>query len=92
MVFFRSWVPVHGICRSLKLNGRHTALQDAFADFATLTVQGNFIAGGTAEAPIFFTSASGVGLASPWRANGQGEGNDLPGSRLSYCTFEGGEQ
>ena len=75
----------------MKLNGRHTALQDAFADFVTLTVRGNFIAGGTAEAPIFFTSASGVGLASPWRANGQGEGSDLPGSRLSYGAFEGSE-
>ena len=68
----------------------------AFADFASLTIQGNFIAAGTAEAPILFTSSSGVGIENPWRAirlaNGQGEGNGLPGSRLSYCTFEGGGQ
>ena len=63
------------------------------ANFAIWTLHGNLIADGTAERPILFTSASGVGVGSAWRAlrltnhAGAGAGKS---SHLSHCTFEGG--
>jgi hypothetical protein len=63
------------------------------ANFSTWTLHGNLIAEGTVEHPILFTSASGVGEGSPWRAlrltNHDGAGNAMA-SQLSHCTFEGG--
>lgn len=63
------------------------------ANFSTWTLRGNLFAQGTAERPILFTSASGVGVGSAWRAlrltNNDGAGA-ATASQLSHCTFEGG--